>query len=80
MYIHNVGNKHRPREQNNEPCIKVVKRIIPKMFQIVPHVITYLSWKFHENLFIHFIVMLHKVTAPRLDKRPWNILFKCETV
>ena len=30
------------------------KRIIPKMFQIVPRVTADLSWKFHEKTFIHF--------------------------
>ena len=29
-----------PENRKNEPCIKAIERIIPKMFQIVPHVLT----------------------------------------
>ena len=33
----------------NEPCIQGVKHTIPNMYQIVPHVITNLSWQFHKK-------------------------------
>ena len=44
------------------------------MCQIVPCVIVDISWKFHENPFIYFVVMLLTDTQLRLDGRPWNSL------
>ena len=49
------------------------------MFQIVPCVTADLSWTFHENQLIHYIVILLTDTPQRLDWRPWNSLGKCET-
>ena len=53
-----VTNRTQKIEKKTEPCIQGVIRLITKMFQITSHVITAISWKFHENLFIHFAVML----------------------
>ena len=50
------------------------KRTIPKMSQIVPRVTADLSWKFHENPFIHY------TTLPRLDGKPWPSLVRHETL
>ena len=54
--------------------------IILKMFHTVPYVKADLSWKFSENSFIHFIVMLLTDMPPRLDRRPWGNLVRRETV
>ena len=47
---------------------------MPQMFQIVPLITANLSWKFHENLLIHFTVMLLKGTLMRLKGRQLNSL------
>ena len=59
-------NTWRPKlaSGKNETCMQGIKHIIPKMFQIVPYVITDLSWKFHETLFIYFTVMLLSYMPP----------------
>ena len=76
MLLTNTGTESKYRKINH---IQGVKRIIPKVFQSVPQS-TYISWKFYENLPIHFTVMLLTGTLRRLDERPWNSLGRCETV
>ena len=56
------------------PCIQRVKRIIPKLIQVVACVITDLSWKLYQNPLIHFTVMLLTDTPTRLYGRQSNRL------
>ena len=58
MSLHNVAIKEGPKNRKKVSCIQGVTWIILKIFQIVPCVTVNLSWKFHENLPIHFTVML----------------------
>ena len=64
-----------PENRKMNPVFKVWN-IIPKIFQIVPHLIADLSWKFYEI----FTVLLLWDTPPRLAGWPWNILVRHETV
>ena len=75
----NISTEPKYRKINH---IQGIKRIIYKVFQIVPCVTVnlYISWKFYENLPIHFTVMLLTGTLRGLDERPWNSLGRCETV
>ena len=68
------------RQLKIESCIQWVKHIITKLFQIVPYVMTDLSWKFHENPFIHITVILLTDLALHLVFGPWSSLIRCETV
>ena len=54
-FLHNIVNKHGSRKWKNRSRIEGVYH---KMFKIVHCLISNLSWKFHENLFIRFSIML----------------------
>ena len=69
-----------PDNIKHESCIQRFKRIIPKVFQVVSYAMIDLSWKFHENPFMHFTVMLLTDMTPRQVWGPWNSLFRRETV
>ena len=58
LFFHNITNKHWSRKYINRPRIQGVNRNILKMFHIAPCVKSVLFWKFHENPFNCFSVML----------------------
>ena len=62
--IHKVTNKHGSRKQENNSFVRRIKHDIPKMFQIVPCVISDLSWKFREVPFIRFSLVLLTHISP----------------
>ena len=78
--LRNVANKLGSKNIKKITLYPRVKRIIPKIFQIVPCVTANVSGKRHENVVIHFTVMLLTDTLRRLDWRPWNGLGRHETV
>ena len=74
MNVHSSGipwccQQARSQKIKKEPYPLGVKPIIPKMFQIIPCVITNLSWKFYEKTLIDFTVVLQLKTpgAPRWE-------------
>ena len=71
--------KHRSTEKNIHASEGMHARS-SKYFQIVACGISDLCWKFHENPFINFPVMLLRVTPPRLAWGPWNSIIRHETV
>ena len=55
LFFHNYYGS---RKYKNPSWIQGVNHIILKMFQIVHCVMSHIGWKFHENTFIRFPVML----------------------
>ena len=60
--------KHRKRN----PVTQGVKRDTFQVFQIVPCIRPDLSWKFHENPFTHFSVMLSTDKQTNKQTNRWN--------
>ena len=56
-------------------CVQGVKWKIPKMFPIVPCIKSHLPWKFHEDPFCRFSVML----LTDRQKNRWNITQRART-
>ena len=86
MNVHSSGipwccQQTRTQKIKKQPFAQGIKPIIPKMFQVVPCAIANISWKFHENSFIDFTVVLQTNTpgAPRWEtvkqsRQVWNSL------
>ena len=58
LFFHNITNKHGSRKYKNRSRIQGVKCNILKMFQIVHGLISVVCWKYHENPFNGFPVVL----------------------
>ena len=57
-FFYNITNRHGSRKYINRPRIQGVNRNIPKMFHSAHCVKSVIFWKFHENPFNRFSVML----------------------
>ena len=69
LFFHNVAGKHGSSKHKNQPWVKMVKSIIIKIFQIALCLMSKVSWKFHDNPFYHYSIMLVTDTdSPKIEE------------
>ena len=59
-------------------CIQVVIWNVPKMFSIIPRIMSDLPWKFHKNLSMLFSIMLYTDRQTNKDENTtftiWEVI------
>ena len=56
-----LQKKTDPGNRQINPVFKVFNASPPQFFHVVPDAIAYISWKFHENLFMYMYSVLTNV-------------------